>query len=154
MRRYNKYSAVWRAIILVSHLHSYTASACLFLMQFYIHRENSFLYFFPRWRSDPIPGYCLPLRGFTITILGHFTSGRVISLKQGPLPDNTQHSKETTFIPPMGFEPIISKASDRRPPHLSSLGHWDRSFVCSTDYFIVPAINIQWLALIYLMLNF
>ena len=40
--------------------------------------------------SGPRPPHC---RGFTIT-LRHTTSGRVISPKHRPLPDNTQHSQD------------------------------------------------------------
>ena len=35
------------------------------------------------------------------------SSGRVISPSQRPLPDNTQHSRQTS-MPPVGFEPTIS----------------------------------------------
>ena len=42
----------------------------------------------------------------------YVSSGRMISSSQGPLPDNTQHSQQTSMSP-MGFEPIIS--ADERP---------------------------------------
>ena len=44
-------------------------------------------------------------------------SGRVISLSQRPLPDNTQHSQQTSMLP-VGFEPTIS-AGER--PHTNAL---------------------------------
>jgi len=40
------------------------------------------------------------------------SSGRVISPSQRPLPDNTQHSQQTSTLP-VGFEPKI--AVDERP---------------------------------------
>ena len=57
--------------------------------------------------------------GFTIT-LRHTTLGRtppeqVISLKQKPLPDNTQHSKQTSMTQ-AEFEPAIP-ASERPQTH-------------------------------------
>ena len=36
------------------------------------------------------------------------SSGRVISLSQRPLPDNTQHLQPTNIHAPVGFEPTIS----------------------------------------------
>ena len=38
------------------------------------------------------------------------SSGRVISLYQRHLPDNTQHSKQTDIHTPVGFETTISAA--------------------------------------------
>jgi len=43
------------------------------------------------------------------------SSGRVISPTQRPLPDNTQHSQQTS-MPPEGFEPTIP-ASERPQTH-------------------------------------
>ena len=40
------------------------------------------------------------------------SSGLVISSSQRPLPDNTQHSQQTS-MPPVGFEPTVSV--DKRP---------------------------------------
>ena len=42
------------------------------------------------------------------------SSGRVIIPSHRPLPDNTQHSQETS-MPPVGFEPRSQQASGRRP---------------------------------------
>jgi hypothetical protein len=36
------------------------------------------------------------------------SSGRVISLSQRPLPDNTQHTTDKTPMPPVGFESTIT----------------------------------------------
>ena len=41
------------------------------------------------------------------------SSGRVISSSQRPLPDNTQHSQQTS-MPPVGFEPTISTGERRQ----------------------------------------
>ena len=43
------------------------------------------------------------------------SSGRAISPTQEPLPDNTQHSQETS-MPPTGFEPAVP-ASQQRQTH-------------------------------------
>ena len=40
------------------------------------------------------------------------SSGRLISSSQRPIPDNTQHTQQTS-MPPVGFEPTIS--SGKRP---------------------------------------
>ena len=45
------------------------------------------------------------------------SSGRVISLSQRPLPDNTQHSKQTD---------IHARARDSNPQSQQASGHWDR----------------------------
>jgi len=51
-----------------------------------------------------------PLTGFHDDTQTHHTrkdsSGRVVSSSQRPLPENTQHSKQT-HMPPVGFEPTI-----------------------------------------------
>ena len=44
------------------------------------------------------------------------SSGQVISPSQRPLPDNTQHSQQTS-TPPLGFEPTIS-AGERPQTHV------------------------------------
>jgi len=62
------------------------------------------------------------------------SSGRVISLSQRPLPDNTQHSQQTNIHAPCGIRTHdISKraAADLR---LRPRGHWDR--LPSTHYSI------------------
>ena len=55
------------------------------------------------------------------------SSGRVISLSQRPLPDNTQHSQQTNIHAPSGIRTHdLSRraiADLRLRPH----GHWDRS---------------------------
>jgi len=53
------------------------------------------------------------------------SSGRVISSSQRSLPDNTQHSQQTS-MPPVGFEPTIS-AGERPQTHTldRAAGHWD-----------------------------
>ena len=47
------------------------------------------------------------------------SSGRGISLSQRPLPDNTQHSQQTSMLS-VGFEPPISEL------RLRPRGQWDR----------------------------
>jgi hypothetical protein len=55
------------------------------------------------------------------------SSGRVISPPQRHLPDDTQHSRQTSNDP-AGFEPTIP-GSERQKTHASSHGNWDW-FVC------------------------
>ena len=76
-----------------------------------IRREYSAIFFFrgATAPSGPNPHH---YRGFTITLKTHNirydSSGRVISLTQIPLPDNTQHThKRQTSVPPAEFEPAI-----------------------------------------------
>ena len=62
-------------------------------------------------RQPPV-GHGLPIhevsRSHTTTHhIQQDSSGRVISSSQRPLPDNTQHSRQTS-MPPVGFEPTIS----------------------------------------------
>jgi hypothetical protein len=77
--------------------------------------------FFFLWRFHPIPGHGLPLRDFTITLIGHTTLGRT------PLDEwsarrrdlyLTKHDshKRQTFLPPAGFEPT-TPASERLQTH-------------------------------------
>ena len=70
-------------------------------------------------RSLPPPGAAAQRGAMTSSFLmfsrSHTTthhsrqdsSGRVISSSQRPLPENTQHSRQTS-MPPVGFEPTIS----------------------------------------------
>ena len=70
--------------------------------------------------SSPPPVALRPSAGYGLLILevsrSHTTthhsrqdsSGRVISSSQRPLPDNTQHSRQTS-MPLVGFEPTISE---------------------------------------------
>ena len=60
------------------------------------------------------------------------SSGRVISLSQRPLPDNTQHSQQTDIHAPGGIRthnPSQRAAADLR---LRPRGHWDRQ-ICRLD---------------------
>ena len=68
--------------------------------------------------SGPRPPHCV---GFMIILRHHNrydSPGRVISLSQRPLAENTQHSQqtETHAYAPAGFEPAIP-ASDRPQTH-------------------------------------
>ena len=107
MRRYSKDSVVWRAIILVAYLGSFTASACLFLMKFCIHWDNSFLYFSPGGAATRFCVMASPYGVLQSQSLGTSPLDEWSARRRDPLPDKTQHYKETTFIPPAGFEPII-----------------------------------------------
>jgi len=49
----------------------HTLGALLALLFIYCRKVIFFL-----WRCDPILGHSLPLRGFTITLIGHTTLGR------------------------------------------------------------------------------
>ena len=57
----------------------------------------------------------------------YYSSGRVISSTQRPLPDNTQHSQQTDMHAPPGgirtHNPSKRAAADQR---LRPRGHWDR----------------------------
>ena len=72
------------------------------------------LFFVCFWRDSPAVGHGLLIHevstSHTTTIHSlHDSSGRVISLSQRPVPDNTQHSKQDAHpYPPVGFEPTIS----------------------------------------------
>jgi hypothetical protein len=84
-----------------------------------------------------MPSLYLLLRGFAITLIGHITSGRVISSTQGPLPDNTQQPKETNIHSAGGIRNHNPSKLAAADPRFRFRGHWDRPFVCkSTDYFI------------------
>ena len=52
-------------------------------------------------------------------------SARAISPSQRPLPDNTQHSQQTS-MPPAGFEPTIFSRPAAADLRLRPRGHWDR----------------------------
>jgi hypothetical protein len=65
-------------------------------------------------------------RGFTITLKTHNSrhdsSGRVISLTQIPLPDNTQHThKRQASVPPRDSNPLSQLASGQRESSAISL---------------------------------
>jgi hypothetical protein len=54
------------------------------------------------------------------------SSGRVISLTKRPLPDNTQHSKETDIHVSDGIRTRIPSKRAAAGPRLRQRGHWDR----------------------------
>jgi hypothetical protein len=56
------------------------------------------------------------------------SSGRVISPKQGPLPDNTQHSKGTTIHTPGGIRTHNPSKRGAAIPCLRPRGHGDRLY--------------------------
>ena len=56
------------------------------------------------------------------------SSGRVISLSQKPLPDNTQHSQRTTIHAPGGIRTRNPSKRSAVDTLLRPLGHWDRLF--------------------------
>ena len=71
------------------------------------------------------------------------SSGRVISPTQRPLPDNTQHSQQTS-MPPVGIEPTISAgertqtyAVDRAATGTGTRGIWShirKTHICLKDF--------------------
>jgi len=63
---------------------------------------------------------------------------RLISTTQRPLPENTQHSQETSMSP-AGFELAIPSSVRPWTPRLRSHSHWDRQIYVLTDVtFIQP----------------
>jgi len=54
------------------------------------------------------------------------SSGRVISLSQRPLPDNTQHSKQTNIHAPRGIRNHDLSRRAAKDLRLRPRGHWDR----------------------------
>jgi hypothetical protein len=60
----------------------------------------------------------------------YYSSGRVIGPSQRPLPENTQHPKETDIHAADGIR--THNLSRRVPtdPHLRQRGHWDRLIYC------------------------
>jgi len=106
-------------------------------------RILSTLFFFcvalrPDSRSRP------PLAGLCNHTQAHHTrkysSGQVISPTQRPLPDNTQHSKETYIHAPGGIK--TRNPSKRAPadPRLRPVGHWDRRPHLQPVFFQDPSI--------------
>jgi hypothetical protein len=80
------------------------------------HKTNIFVsinsWFFLLWSFDPIPGHGLPLRDFTMTLIGHTTIRTHLDECSARRRDlylithNTQ--KRHRSLPPAGLEPIIS----------------------------------------------
>ena len=64
------------------------------------------------WHLDPIPGYCLPLRGFAITLIGRTTLGTTpldgwSARRRGLyLTTHNTHNRQTSTLPAI-FEPTI-----------------------------------------------
>jgi len=50
----------------------------------------------------------------------------LISPKQRPLPDNTQHLQETNILVPGGIRTHIPNKPAAADPRLWQCGHWDR----------------------------
>jgi len=64
------------------------------------------------FKSETIPGYGLPFRGFAITLIGHTTLGMIPlderSARQRDLYLTTHNiHKRQTSVPPAGFETTI-----------------------------------------------
>jgi len=91
--------------------------------------SHSRLQFFFLWCFDRIPGHCplyRALRSHSDTPNSVGIPGRVISLTQRPLPENTQHYQQTDIHSPGGIRihnPRKRAASD---PHLRPHIHWER----------------------------
>ena len=71
----------------------------------------------------------------------HYSSGRVISSSQRPIPDNTQHSPQTDYHAADGIRthsPSNGTASD---PRLRQRGHWDRT----STYNILSFLDVLWM---------
>ena len=58
-------------------------------------------------------------------------SGRVISPRQRPLPDNTQHSQKTIIYGPGEIRTHNPSKRAATDPRLRPRGHWDRLFLLS-----------------------
>ena len=71
------------------------------------------------------------------------SSGRVISSSQRPLPDNTQHSQETS-MPPAGFEPIISEG-ERSQTHALDRAATGTCNMCVCTYIYIYALFLLFL---------
>jgi len=93
-------------------------------------RRNNWIFngFFLLRRNSP--GGPMPphYRGFVIT-LRHTTLGRTPldewSARRRPLHYNTQHSQETTSMPPCGIETHNPSKRSAADPRLIPRGHWE-----------------------------
>jgi hypothetical protein len=84
----------------------------LFIINALFYSLNSFLYSFPRWRCDLIPGHGLSLRGYAITLIRHTTIGSAPldewSARRRDLYLSTHNThKRQQSIPSAVFEPAI-----------------------------------------------
>ena len=82
----------------------------------------------PRGATAPIWPRTPLCRGFRIALRHHTrqdSSGRVISPSQRPLPDNTQHSKETDVRVFRGIRTRNPSKRTSADPRLRPRGHWD-----------------------------
>ena len=87
--------------------------------------------------------FCSPLAGCSLlayevswshTTTRHIrldSSGRVISLSQRPLPDNTQHSQQTNIHAPSGIQTHDLSRRAALDLVLRQRGHWDRHLLRS-----------------------
>ena len=85
-----------------------------------------FVYF---WRHSPPVGYDLLIlevsRSHTTTQHSRYSSGRVISSSQRPLPDNTQQSQQTDIHAPGGNRTHNFSRRAAADLRLRPRGHWD-----------------------------
>ena len=65
------------------------------------------------------------------------SSGRVISSSQRPLPDKTQHSQQTNFMTPVGFEPTISAGERPQTYALDRAAPGNGNFYFSNIYIYI-----------------
>jgi hypothetical protein len=87
------------------------------------------MYFFFHGVTAPSGPVHPHYRRYTITQAHHNrydSSGRVISPIQRPLPDNTQHSKDTDIRAPGGIRTHNPRRREAADPSLRPCGQWDR----------------------------
>ena len=69
------------------------------------------------------------------------SSGRVISLSQRPLPDNTQHSQQTNIHAPGGIRTHDLRRRAAEDLRLRPRGHWDRHISSHWDCVVYERMN-------------
>ena len=91
---------------------------------------NHHLFYFLCW-VDPVPGHCLPKRGFTITLIPHTTLGRIPLYEWSPrrrrlyMTTHKNHKRQTT-VPPIGIRTNNASKRVALDPRLRTRGRRDR----------------------------
>jgi hypothetical protein len=97
---------------------------------------NWFFFLSFMWRFDPVPAHGLPLRCFTITLIGHTTLGRTPLYEWSArhrylslTPHKIQHLQDTNIHASDGIRTHNPRQRAAEEPRLRPRGHWDRYVV-------------------------
>jgi len=122
-----------------------TTQSIICFHTYVLKQAHGYIFFFVQLRPNAGYGLLIHEVSRSHTSTHHtelYSSGRVISPLQRPLPDNTQHSQHTNIHVPGGIRTHKLSRRAAADTRFSSRGHWDRPRI----NLVLLAYPISWLA--------